>query len=156
MRKSGTLTIVLFALFALLGGKAFAQKHKAGDIVGIWYNEEKTSKVQIYEESNKLFAKIVWLKEPNDPATGKPKTDHLNPDSKLQSNPRLGLMVLKNFIFDGEDEWKDGTIYDPNNGKTYTCHIHFSDSPNVLKIRGYIGISLIGRTTYWTKTILLP
>ena len=64
MRKSGTLTFVLFALFALMGGKAFAQKHKASDIVGIWYNEEKTSKLQIYEEGNKFFAKIVWLKEP--------------------------------------------------------------------------------------------
>jgi len=156
MRKSGTLTFVLFILFALLGSKTFAQKHKAGDITGIWYNEEKSSKLQIYEEGNKFFAKIVWLKEPIDPATGKPKTDHLNPDPKLQSTPRLGLVVLKNFIFDGEDEWKNGTIYDLNNGKTNSCHNHISDSPNVLKIRGYIGISLLGRTTYWTKTILLP
>jgi uncharacterized protein (DUF2147 family) len=156
MKKSGIITFVVFVLFALLSVKVIAQKHQAGDIVGIWYNEEKTSKVQIYEEGKKFFAKIVWLKEPIDPATGKPKTDHLNPDPKLQSIPRLGLVVLKNFIFDGVDEWKDGTIYDPNNGKTYTCHIHFSDSPNMLKIRGYIGISLIGRTTYWTKTILLP
>lgn len=156
MRKSGTLTFALLALFTLLGAKTFAQKHKASDIVGIWYNEEKTSKVQIYQEGNKFIARIVWLKDPINSVTRKPKTDHLNPDPKLRNIPRLGLVILKNFVFDGVDEWKDGTIYDPNNGKTYTCHIHFSDSPNVLKIRGYVGISLLGRTTYWTKTILLP
>jgi len=156
MRKIGTFTFALFALFALLGGKTFAQNHKAGDILGIWYNEEKSSKLQIYQEGTKFFAKIVWLKEPIDPETGKPKVDKLNPDPKLRNVPRLGLVILKDFIFDGEDEWKGGTIYDPNNGKTYNSHFQFGDSPNLLKLRGFIGISLLGRTTYWTKTILLP
>ena len=156
MKKSVTFVFVIFALLALMGGKVSAQKHKAGDILGIWYNEEKTSKVQVYLEGDKFMAKIVWLKEPNDKVTGLPRVDNLNPDPKLQKTPLLGLIVLKNFVFDGEDEWKNGTIYDPKNGKTYSCHIHFGDSPNLLKIRGYIGISLLGRTTYWTKTILLP
>jgi uncharacterized protein (DUF2147 family) len=62
--------------------------------------------------------------------------------------------VLKNFVFDGKDEWEDGTIYDPKNGKTYSCYIRYAEYPNLLKIRGYIGVSLLGRTTYWTKTIL--
>ncbi|MCX6245000.1 MAG: DUF2147 domain-containing protein [Bacteroidetes bacterium] len=155
MKKSGTIIFALFALFALLGGKTFAQKHKAADVLGFWYNEEKTSKVQIYQEGNKFFAKVVWLKEPNDKNTGKPRTDNLNPDVKLQSVPLLGLVILKNFVFDGDDEWHDGTIYDPKNGKTYSCKMEFSkDSPNLLKIRGYVGVSLLGRTTYWTKTIL--
>jgi len=156
MRKIGTFTFALFALFTLLGGKTFAQNHKAGDILGIWYNEEKSSKLQVYQEGDKFFAKIVWLKDPIDPDTGKPKTDKLNPDPKLKNVPRLGLIVVKNMIFNGSDEWKDGTIYDPNNGKTYSSHIQFGDSPNLLKLRGFIGISLLGRTTYWTKTILLP
>ncbi|MGA2823476.1 MAG: DUF2147 domain-containing protein [Bacteroidales bacterium] len=155
MKKIGTFTFALFALFTLLGGKTFAQKHKAGDIAGIWYNEEKTSKVQIYQEENKFFAKIVWLKEQNDKVTGKPRVDNLNPDVKLQKTPLLGLVILKNFVFNGTDEWNGGTIYDPKNGKTYSSKIHFGDSPNLLKIRGYVGISLLGRNTYWTKTILL-
>ena len=154
MKNSKTIIVALFALFTLLGGKTFAQKHKAGDILGIWYNEEKTSKVQVYQEGNKFFAKVVWLKEPNDKTTGKARTDNLNPDAKLQKTPLMGLVVLKNFVFDGDEEWNDGTIYDPKNGKTYSCKIHFGDSPNLLKIRGYVGISLLGRTTYWTKTIL--
>lgn len=155
MSKTGKFTIVVFVLFALVGGKAFAQKHKAGDIIGIWYNEEKTSKVQIYQEGQKFYAKIVWLKEPIDPETGKSKKDKLNPDPKLKNAPRLGLVVIKDMIFNGSDEWKEGTIYDPNNGKTYSSHIQFGDSPNLLKLRGFIGVALLGRTTYWTKTILL-
>jgi uncharacterized protein (DUF2147 family) len=154
MKKRVFFIFTLFAVFALLGGKTFAQKHKAGDILGIWYNEEKTSKVQIYQEGNKFFAKVVWLKEPNDKVTGKPRTDNLNQDPKLQKVPLLGLVVLKNFVFDGDDEWNSGTIYDPKNGKTYSSKIHFGDSPNLLKIRGYIGFSLLGRNTFWTKTIL--
>jgi uncharacterized protein (DUF2147 family) len=156
MKKNLYIVFTLFAILLLTGEKSFAQKHKAGDIIGIWYNEEKTSKVQIYQEKDKFFAKIVWLKEPIDPETGKPKTDKLNPDPKLKNVPRLGLIVVKDMVFNGSDEWKDGTIYDPNNGKTYSSHIQFSDSPNLLKLRGFIGISLLGRTTYWTKTILLP
>jgi uncharacterized protein (DUF2147 family) len=156
MKKLGTALLFALSLFALLGGKAVAQKHKPGDIVGIWYNEEKTSKVQIYQEGKKFFAKIVWLKEPTDNRTGKPRVDDLNPDVKLQKTPLLGLVILKDFVFDGTDEWSGGTIYDPKNGKTYSSKIHFGDSPNLLKIRGYIGISLIGRNTFWAKTILLP
>jgi len=156
MKRIGTFTIALLALFSLLGGKTFAQKHKPGDIIGIWYNEEKTSKVQIYQVGDKFFAKIVWLKDPTDKVTGKARVDDLNPDVKLQKTPLLGLVILKDFKFDGTDEWGGGTIYDPKNGKTYSSKIHFGDSPNLLKIRGYIGISLLGRNTFWTKTILLP
>ena len=155
MKKNVYIVFALFAILLLSGGKAFSQKHKAGDIIGIWYNEEKTSKLEIYQDGQKFFAKIVWLKEPIDPETGKPKTDKLNPDPKLKNAPRMGLIVVKNMVFNGSDEWKEGTIYDPNNGKTYSSHIQFGDSPNLLKLRGFIGVSLLGRTTYWMKPILL-
>jgi uncharacterized protein (DUF2147 family) len=154
MRKITTITFAVVMLFSLLGMKAFSQKPKASDITGIWYNEEKTSKVQVYQIGNLFFAKIVWLKEPLDKNTGKPRVDNLNPDLKQRNNPLIGLVVLKNFAFDGDNEWNDGTIYDPKNGKTYSCYCKFDDSPNKLKIRGYIGVSLLGRTTYWTRTTL--
>jgi len=156
MKKTGSFAIVLFVMMAFLGGTVSSQTYKADDLLGIWYNGEKTSKLQIYKENGKFFAKIVWLKEPNDSVTGKPRTDNLNPDVNLRKAPLMGLVVLKNFVFNGEDEWKDGTIYDPKNGKTYSCYVRFESFPNLLKIRGYVGISLLGRTTYWTKTILQP
>ncbi len=156
MKKANLFTIVIFVLAALLGQNIVAQTYKADDILGIWYNGEKTSKLQIYKEGNKFFAKIVWLKTPNDSLTGKPRTDNLNPDLSLRKTLLMGLVVLKNFEFDGSNEWEGGTIYDPKNGKTYSCYIKFESFPNLLKIRGYIGVSLLGRTTYWTKTILQP
>jgi uncharacterized protein (DUF2147 family) len=91
-----------------------------------------------------------------DKTTGKPRTDNLNPDPKMKNAPLIGLVVLKDFSYNGEDEWKGGTIYDPKNGKTYSCYVKFDDSPNKLKIRGYIGVSLLGRTTYWTRTVFNP
>jgi uncharacterized protein (DUF2147 family) len=154
MKKIKSITFVAIMMVSFIGLKAIAQKPKAGDIIGIWFNEEKTSKLQMYQVGNKFFAKIVWLKDPLDKASGKPRTDNLNPDVKMRNNPLLGLVVLKNFVYDGDGEWEDGNIYDPKNGKTYSCYFKFDGTPNLLKIRGYIGVSFLGRTTYWTRTIL--
>lgn len=151
MRRTISLFLLTVALVAWQGGSIQAQTRKADDILGTWLNQEATGKVTIYKESGKYFGKIVWLKEPTDKATGKPRTDNLNPEPKLQSVPLIGLVNLKNFVFDGDDEWEDGTIYDPKNGKTYSCYIQF-EAANKLKIRGYVGVSLLGRNTFWTKT----
>ena len=130
-----------------------AQTRKSDDILGSWLNQEATGKISLYKENGKYYGKLVWLREPNDKVTGQPRTDKENPDPKLQSTPLIGLVNMKNFTFDGKDEWSGGTIYDPKNGKTYQCYIRF-ESPNKLKIRGYMGVSLLGRNTYWTRTTL--
>lgn len=131
-------TILLFSKFA------FAQ-----DITqGTWYNEEKTGKIQFYKQGDKIFGKIVWLKDPND--NGKPKTDKENPDSKLKSRPLIGLVNLKNFESNGKGVWEDGEVYDPKNGKTYSCKMTLV-SPTQLDVRGFIGISIMGRTSKFTK-----
>jgi len=150
MRKKSIIPFLFLVLILMPGLKTHAQAHKANDIVGVWYNDIKSSKVQIFAEGGKYYGKIVWLRETTDKETGKPRTDNLNPDPKMKSMPLLSLMVLKSFVFDGKEEWKDGTVYDPKNGKTYSCFIQF-EGPDKLKIRGYIGISLLGRTTVWTK-----
>lgn len=148
--KKLSLLIMIMALGIFAGNKAIAQEFKANDVLGIWLNEDKDAQISIYQEGDKYFGKIVWLKNPIDEETGKPKTDDENPDENLRSVPTLGLIILKNFEFD-EDEWNDGTIYDPKSGKTYDCYMIFPDGKEKLKIRGYIGISLLGRTSYWTK-----
>ena len=133
------------------GLKLSAQSFKADDVLGIWFNEEKDAKIEIYEDGGKYFGRIIWLEEPIDPETGKPKLDDENPDEELQKRPVMGLLLVKDFVFDGDDVWDDGEIYDPKSGNTYSCYMKF-DSENTLKVRGYIGISWIGRTTYWTRT----
>jgi uncharacterized protein (DUF2147 family) len=122
---------------------------KAQDKVeGLWYNAEKTGKIEIKREADGKFnGKVVWLKEPL--KDGKPKLDELNTDEKLRARPRLGLPVLNGFVKDGDNKYVDGTIYDPQNGKTYSCKMTLKGK--TLDIRGYIGISLFGRTTTWTR-----
>lgn len=128
-----------------------AQSFNADDIVGTWLNEEGTGKVQIFKVGSAYYGKIVWLKEPIDTNTGKPRTDVENPDPAQQNKPLIGLVNLTGFVFDGDDEWKEGKIYDPKNGKTYSCFMKFEDpSKKKLKIRGYVGVSMLGRTTLWT------
>jgi len=144
--------IKMIALIALLLAviPAIAQKDPADLILGKWLNEDKDAHIEVYKEAGKYFGKIVWLKEPIDTLTGKPKLDDENSDVTLQNRPVMGLVILKDFIFDGDDEWEDGTIYDPKNGKTYSCYMEFDDE-GILKIRGYIGFSWIGRSSYWTR-----
>ncbi len=136
----------LFILFLMV---SFCQL-KAQDILkGTWYNDEKTGRIQFYKQGEKIYGKIVWLKDPTE-KNGKPRTDINNPDSKKRSSPLMGLVFLKEFVAKDAKTWEDGTIYDPNNGKTYSCNMKL-ESPTVLNVRGYIGISLIGRTSKFTK-----
>lgn len=137
-----------FVIFVFIGSvlKSFAEK--PDDVLGEWYSENNESLVQIYKSNGKYYGKLMWLKEPM--RRGQPKMDDFNPDEKLRTRPLIGLVILKDFVFDGDNEWKDGKIYDPKSGKTYSCYMKFKEK-NVLKIRGYFGISLIGRTTLWTK-----
>jgi uncharacterized protein (DUF2147 family) len=134
----------LFVILLLLSTFTFAQ-----DITqGTWYNQEKSGKIQFFKQGDKYFGKIVWLKEPN--ADGKPRTDKQNPDEKLRSRPLIGLVNLKNFKHSGKDLWEDGEVYDPKNGKTYSCKMTLT-SPTTLDVRGFIGLSIIGRTEHFTK-----
>lgn len=146
-------SMLFLGTIMFLGIQLSAQSYKANDILGYWFNEEKDAKVEIYQDNGKYYGKVVWLEEPNEPDTGLPKLDDENSDEALQSRPIMGLLLMKDFVFDGDDEWEDGEIYDPKSGNTYSCYMRF-DSKDVLKVRGFIGISWIGRTTYWTRTTL--
>lgn len=121
------------------------------EIVGTWFNTAKDGKVEIYKAGEKFFGKIVWLKEPLDEKTGEPKTDINNPEDANHQDAIIGLVVLKNFTYKGEGVWEDGKIYDPENGKTYSCKMTLRDD-NRLDVRGFIGFSLLGRTENWTRS----
>lgn len=117
-------------------------------IVGRWANASGEAHVDVSKRNNKYFGKIVWLKNPKD-ENGHVKTDTKNPNESLTSKPIQGLEILSDFVFDGE-KWTDGKIYDPKSGKTYSCNITLREDRN-LNIRGYIGISIIGRSEVWKK-----
>jgi len=133
-------------LFTAFGFSAYSQNKDA--VIGEWANATGEAHVDIVKRNNKYFGKIVWLKNPKD-ERGAIKTDQKNPNESLRSKPIQGLEILKDFVFDGE-KWTDGKIYDPKSGKTYSCNITLKPDGN-LNIRGYIGLSIIGRTEVWKK-----
>lgn len=144
MARKYLLHLLLFAFFLSCRLAAMAQ---ADAIEHTWFNEEKTAKIQVYRaKDSKFYGKIIWLKEPE--KNGKPKIDENNPDAKKRTQPILGLLILKGFEKAGSNTYDDGTIYDPKNGKTYSCKIKHNGKS--LDVRGYVGISLLGRTTTWT------
>ena len=147
------LGIALLALGAL-GLSSFTQDNDADRLIGIWEPSHGKAKIKIEKIGSKYYGKIVWLKEPVDPETGKPKVDKNNPDESLRSTPLRGYRILKDFEYTDKDEWSEGTIYDPENGSTYNCIIKMSDE-NTLDIRGYIGIQTLGRTDVW-KRLKMP
>lgn len=146
MKKLLLFNVVI--LLMLTSGMAVADE---GDkLVGVWKPSEGNALVKIDKIGNKFYGRIVWLKEPND-ESGQPKTDKNNPDESLRSTPLKGYRILKDFVYDAEEEvWKDGTIYDPKNGSTYNCKIELKDE-NTIEVRGYIGASVFGRTDVWSR-----
>lgn len=133
--------LFILSLFCLATVTATAQNQ----IVGKWLSADKKGVTEIYKKNGKFYGKIVWLKEPNE--NGKPVTDKENPEASLRSKPIMGLLILKDFYYE-DGEWTGGTIYDPNNGKTYDCTMWLTDN-NHLQVRGYWGIFY--RTESWTR-----
>lgn len=144
-------TIQVFVFLCLLTTiSAYAQKGNPDAIVGTWLNGTKKGHIQLYKQGDKYFGKIAWLKEPNDPETGKQKLDTKNENAANHSRPILGMVNLTNFEYDGGNVWDEGKIYNPEDGKTYSCKLTLKDA-NTLDVRGFVGISLIGKTQTWTR-----
>lgn len=139
--KKILLTISLIALSVIT---AVAQ-----DVTGKWNTiDDNTGKarsvVEIYKQNGKIYGKIVEIVDPA-------KRDKLCAEcpGDDKDKPVLGLVILKDLKKDGS-EYNGGTIMDPDNGKIYKSYIEL-DGANKLKVRGYIGFSLLGRTQYWER-----
>ena len=119
------------------------------EIEGIWITQDdetgkKKSEVLLYKNEGKLYGKILNLLLEED--KGKLCVNCKGENKNL---PIQGMVIIKDLkIID--KSWEDGTILDPKSGKTYSCYITFEDE-NTLKVRGYIGFSLLGRTQKWIR-----
>ena len=121
----------------------------AQNIFGKWHstNEntgEVDSVIEVYKKDGKAFAKVVDIK---DAARKDAVCEKCEDENK--NRPILGLNILTGLEKDGE-EWSGGNILDPRNGKIYKCYIKLI-KPNKLKLRGYIGLALFGKTAYWER-----
>lgn len=143
--------LLSFALL-LLSLTSFGQKDTK--VLGTWLTQDGDSKVEITQkEDGSFYGQVIWLKNPTE-EDGTDKLDKHNPDEALKKQKIMGLELLKSFEYDeDENEWTDGTIYDPKSGNTYKCYMWFDGNPNKLQVKGYIGFSLIGKKVSWTRII---
>jgi uncharacterized protein (DUF2147 family) len=144
-----TKTVAALLLLMASSTVAMAQNKK---ILGVWWNEEKTSRVEIFEYHHKIYGKVVWLKDDKNPDGTTPRKDNNNPDEKLQNNPVVGMQILKHLHWDEYDNaWEDGEIYDPKTGKTYSCYAELQKD-GTLFLKGYVlGMPFLGKSTVWTR-----
>ena len=142
-------TATSFLIFILLACFGYCQ-NSGDDLLGTWLSGDKKGHIEIFKKGEKYYGKIVWLREPKN-EEGEALKDSNNPKEELQKRPLIGLVNLQDFEYDAADkEWEEGTIYDPENGNTYSCYITM-ENQNTINVRGFIGFSLIGRTDVWTR-----
>ena len=119
------------------------------DPTGVWLMEKNKVAVRIYECSEGLCGRIVWLQEPVD-KQGRLKRDQYNPKTALRNRPVCGIEVLTGLRPAGQDEWDGGTIYNPQDGKTYAASVR-AVAPDTIEVRGYVGLPLFGKTKTLTR-----
>lgn len=128
-------------------------------VIGLWRTEptdQGYAHVRIEREGDRYRGEIVSLSEPSFAAeegpewAGKPKVDRNHPDAAKRSRPIIGLEIVWGFAHKGPGRWDGGRIYDPENGKTYKAKMRLQ-SDGTLDVRGFIGFSLLGRTTEWQR-----
>jgi uncharacterized protein (DUF2147 family) len=144
MKKMMLLAAVLFTSVAAIFGQD-------PDIVkGVWLNDEKDAKVEIYKNGDKYFGKIIWMRDMYE-ADGKTlKKDSKNSNEQLQGRTILNMVILSGFTYN-DGEWSGGEVYDPKSGKIYKSKMKLKD--NSLEVRGYVGSPMFGKTTKWSRAI---
>ncbi len=140
-------------LFVVLFLMALSSLAEPLGVTGKWKTiDDETGKpksiVEIYEENGSYSGKIIKLfLEPNE--VQNPNCDKCTGEKK--DKPVTGMQILNGLKKDGESKWSGGDIMDPKNGKTYSCKAELADGGAKLKLRGFIGFSLLGRTQTWLR-----
>jgi uncharacterized protein (DUF2147 family) len=116
---------------------------------GIWLTEPGTSRIRIAECGGALCGTIVWLKDPNDAETQKPRLDKFNADSAKRGRPLSGVTIVIGMKPAGADKWS-GQVYNAEDGKTYTGSIAMQGA-NALKLEGCALGGLLCKAQTWTR-----
>jgi uncharacterized protein (DUF2147 family) len=123
-----------------------ADKAPGDALLGKWWFPKKNGKLEVRRENGVYFGKIVAYDKEG-------ALDKYNPDESLRKRPVVGIDMLQNFKYDpAKKQWAEGTIYDGDSGKTYNCTLWFENGDtSQLNARGYVGISLFGRTEIFAR-----
>jgi len=142
-----TAVVWLFAAVVFATLPVFAADKAPGDaVLGKYWFPKKNGKMEIRREKGAYFGKIVAYDKEG-------AVDKYNPDEELRKRPVVGIDMLENFTYDAKkQQWSSGTIYDGDSGKTYNATIWFENNDlSKLNARGYVGISLFGRTEIFER-----
>jgi uncharacterized protein (DUF2147 family) len=149
MRSIAIITILL----SMAAPQAEDPEVEAKGILGTWLTTDGKAHIEIFQCGDLYCGKIVWLSEPLE--SGQPKHDKENPDQALRDRPILGLVLMRDFNYEGDATWSGGMVYDPESGDEYQGKMTLKD-PMTLDLRGYILLPLFGRTERWTRVVSAP
>jgi uncharacterized protein (DUF2147 family) len=121
----------------------------ATDPMGKWHTQGQQAEVQIAKCADDLCGTIVALKDPIDPATGKPQADTENEDTSKRTRPVIGIQVLIGMKAAGANKWS-GRLYSPEEGKSVTGNLVMKDA-NTLSVEGCLLGGLLCRSETWTR-----
>jgi uncharacterized protein (DUF2147 family) len=138
------LCVSVAALMTISSSKTAA----AAEALGTWYTGDKESQVRIVNCGGALCGTLVWLKEPNDPATGRPKTDKHNADASKQNRPLLGAPIVLAMKPNGPGQW-NGEVYNAEDGKTYSGSFTLT-GPDTADLKGCV-LSVLCKSQTWTR-----
>ena len=139
----------LTALVALLAALTLPGAAFAADPTGTWLTEGGKSRVKIVRCGDALCGTIVWLKEPNDPKTGKAKTDANNQDAARRSRAMIGIEIVLGMQPSGTSDKWTGEVYNPEDGKTYSGSLTMTGA-NELSLAGCV-LAVLCKSQTWTR-----
>jgi len=144
MACTKTLIAAFFAT-SLFAPPVLAQG--AGEPTGVWQTQAGDARVKISKCGGGICGTVVSLREPIDPATGKPQVDDKNPNPALKKRPMIGLSLFNGMQPSGPNKWS-GQIYNADDGGTYASSVSVA-GPDALRVEGCVGALCGGET--WTR-----
>jgi uncharacterized protein (DUF2147 family) len=138
--RFGFIFAILTALLALPSVRA----QSAGEPMGIWLTQAGDARVKVSKCGGGICGVIVGLKDPIDPATGKPPVDDKNPNPALKRRPMIGLPLFSGMRPSGPNKWS-GQIYNADDGSNYASSVSVT-GPDTLRVEGCVGALCGGET----------
>lgn len=149
MKRQVVISLLILSFITLSSSIQYITEENKR-IYGTWWTSDMKAKIALFKNSaGNVNGKIVWVKNPNH-ADGKPKKDINNPIKSKRKQTIVGLVILSDLKYKGDNTWEDGTVYDPKTGKSHSCILNLTDNNN-LEVKGYVGFSFIGRTETFTR-----
>ena len=139
---------VVVAIVATFLSASSIRAQSGGEPTGIWLTQAGDAKVRVSKCGGGICGVIIWLKDPVDPATGRPQVDDKNPNPALAKRPMIGLPLFTTMRPSGPNQWS-GEIYNADDGSSYASHISVADT-NRLRVEGCVGPLCGGET--WTRS----